>query len=383
MTIFKDKVAGVLYGVAYGDALGATIEKLTHNQIKDQYGEIRSIHHKWYKEDWKPADRNNRMRGNGIITDDTLMTIALIDSYTKLRRHIDAYDMGESFVEEIVYTTRFIPELNKMGTIQERLFYPEQYIYMRHILANCDPREGGYGNMVNCGAAMYIAPIGVVNAGNPKGAYDEAILFASGHQVSYGLEAAGILAACIAEAFRIEATVDSIIAVALEYGKDGTKNAIETLTNLAESLRLQRLDKTFIVEQFHQAILPFSPMADDVHRKKEKLGMPSNHYTPSRLFTIEELPLALAYLKLYEDDFEEGMISGVNSGRDTDSIGVMFGAICGALVGNRLVSIEDQELLTQVNQIDFENYIDSLSDVAFEIITADIEMNQKRARLLN
>ena len=49
--------------------------------------------------------------------------------------------------------------------------------------------------MVNCGAAMYIAPVGAVNAGDPRRAYDEAIAFASGHQESYGLEAAAVLAA--------------------------------------------------------------------------------------------------------------------------------------------------------------------------------------------
>ena len=34
--------------------------------------------------------------------------------------------------------------------------------------------------MINCGAAMYIAPIGIVNACNPKAAYDEAISFCTG-----------------------------------------------------------------------------------------------------------------------------------------------------------------------------------------------------------
>ena len=41
---------------------------------------------------------------------------------------------------------------------------------MRLRLANCrSPRLGGVGNMVNCGAAMYAAPVGIVNAGDPRG----------------------------------------------------------------------------------------------------------------------------------------------------------------------------------------------------------------------
>ena len=32
---------------------------------------------------------------------------------------------------------------------------------------HADPRDAGVGNIVNCGAAMYIAPVGIANAGDP------------------------------------------------------------------------------------------------------------------------------------------------------------------------------------------------------------------------
>ena len=51
----------------------------------------------------------------------------------------------------------------------DRLFYPEKWLLMRLRLANADPRTGGIGNMVNCGAAMYASPVGVVNACDPVG----------------------------------------------------------------------------------------------------------------------------------------------------------------------------------------------------------------------
>ena len=72
-----------------------------------------------------------------------------------------------------------------------------------------------------------------MNACNPKAAYDEAILFASGHQVSYGLEAAGVLAACVAKAFEPGVTVEDIVQTALTYAKDGTKQAIQDLCEAA------------------------------------------------------------------------------------------------------------------------------------------------------
>ena len=226
MKVFRDKVRGVVAGVALGDAMGAPVEKLSFDQIRERYGKIDSIMTRWYKADLDEETRLGRMRGYGIITDDTLMTLALMRVYRTERRHLDAWDMANEFVKEIAFRKVWVPELGKETTILERLFYPEKYIFIRHVLANCEPREGGIGNMVNCGAAMYIAPVGIVNAGDPKAAYDEAILFAMGHQSSYGLEAAGVMAACVAKAMEPGCTVRDVLDTALAYAKDGTRLAI-------------------------------------------------------------------------------------------------------------------------------------------------------------
>lgn len=382
MLSFEDKVAGVFYGTAYGDALGATIEKLTAQEIEERYGYVTNIRNRWYKESWPASQRNNRMRGNGVITDDTLMTMALMEVYLGLKRHIDAYDMGAEFVKEVVYTKRYIPEFGREATIQERLFYPEQYIFMRHVLANCEPREGGIGNMINCGAAMYIAPVGIVNAGNPVGAYNEALLFAQGHQASYGLEAAAVLAACVAKAFEDNVTIEDIIAVALSLAKDGTRAAISAIVEKARSLQGEKDNRSLVIAEFHQVMKEFSPMEDDVHRKVEKLGQPSNHYTPSRLFSIEELPMALGYLVLHQGDFNKAVQDGVNSGRDTDSIGVMVGVIAGAMYGREMLTDLDCQLLEEVNKIDFDYYIKHFTQVAKSIIQLDIEQTKQQEKLL-
>lgn len=381
MTSFQDRVQGCILSVALGDALGAPIEKLSYQQIKEQYGRVESLRTKWYKEDAPIEVTLNKKRGNGIVTDDTLMTCALMNVYLEEKRHLDSYDMGNGFVKEIAFKRSYIPEFGKEAVILDRLFYPEKHIFLRHVLANCEPREGGIGNMVNCGAAMYCAPIGIVNAGNPKAAYDEAILFAIGHQNSYGLEAAGVFAACVAEAFKPEATVDDIVEVAIRYAKDGTRKAIEALTNVAKELKLKHLEMDQIIETFQMAIKPYSPMKDDVHRRIEKVGIPTNHYTPSRLFSIEELPIALAFIVLNDGAYYPSMYDGINSGRDTDSIGVMIGAILGALAGKEVMKIEDIDLLIETNRIDFPKLSEEFSSVAEEIIKGDIELSEQRKRI--
>ncbi|RJX39087.1 ADP-ribosylglycohydrolase family protein [Paenibacillus pinisoli] len=382
MTSFRDRVRGVVASTALGDAMGAPIEKLTYEGIKSQYGRVESIMTRWHKMDL-PADvRLGRVRGDGIVTDDTLMTVALMNVYNTEGRHLDAYDMGNEFVKEIAFRKTFVPELNQETYIIDRLFYPEKYIFMRHVLANCDPREGGMGNMVNCGAAMYIAPIGIVNAGHPKAAYDEAILFAMGHQNSYGLEAAGVLAACVAKAFEPGVTVDDIVETAVGLAKDGTKAAIKELTNKARALRAERDDMDKVIAEFQAIMLKYSPMGDDVSRHIDKVGVPSNHYTPSRLWSIEELPMALAFIVLNDGDYYRSILDGVNSGRDTDSIGVMAGVILGAMYGHEVISTSDIEQLNKVNRLDLFAIADQFSDVAANIIKDDLRAHEARRSIL-
>jgi len=370
---FKDKVLGMFVGVVYGDALGATIEKLSYDEIRTKYHRVETYKMDWHKADWAPEDRKFRVRGNGIFTDDTLMTMALMQVYNIEKRHLDAYDMANEFVNQIYYKQYYIPELQRVSNIHERLFVPEQFIFLRHALANCEPREGGIGNMVNCGAAMYIAPIAAINAMNPKRAYDEAIAFAQGHQSSYGLEAAGVLSACIAEAFKEEATVKSILEVARNYAKDGTKMAIDHLLDLAEQLKDKRDNKAYVVREMQKAMLNYSPMGDDINRSATKLGKPLNHYTPSRLFSIEELPVALFYIALHDGAFDDSILDGINSGRDTDSIGVMIGAILGAMKGSTIVAKEVVEDLEAVNQYKLRQICETFTQTAEIIIKEDMK----------
>ena len=360
MKDFESSVRGVLYGTAYGDALGAPVEHLSRQEILERYGhEVETVLTPWYKKDEPAFRRLGRIRGYGIIIDDTLMTIALTHVYNQAQRHLDAFDMADGMIREIAYRERYIPEFDRVGMIAERLFYAEKHIFNRHLLAHCDPREGGYGNAVNCGAAMYISPVGVVNAGRPKAAYDEAISFAMAHQLSYGLEAAGVLAACVAAAFLPDADAESVVNTALSLARDGTGKAIAALTEEAKKLRGIRDDHGEVVRRLHEALLPYSPIGDTTRRPESQVGVPLLSFTPSRFFSIEELPIALSYLLIFEDDPAQGIIRAVNSGRDADSIGVMTAVLFGALHGDGILDKKEIEAVDQRSQLSLKQEADA------------------------
>jgi ADP-ribosylglycohydrolase len=364
----KGRIRALLYGVALGDALGAPVEKLSAGDIRARYGRVTSLDTRWHKMDLPEAARNGRVRGNGIVTDDTLMTLAVMNVYSKERRPLDAWDMAHGMVHEIGWLPRWIPELQREALLVERLFYPEKWIYQRHQLSGVDPRQGGIGNMVNCGAAMYIAPIGATNACDPRAAYDEAIAFAAGHQQSFGLEAAGVMAAAVAAAFVPETGVDEIVEAAIAVAKDGTKRAIADIATAARKLKAAGSEHAEVTAVFHEIIAKYSPMGDDVNHSPDKAGMPTDAYQPSRLHAIEELPLALGFAIVNGGAFRRTIEDGINSGRDTDSIGVMAGAILGAMHGEAVIEAADLALLNKSNRLDVMAEADRFTTTAEAII---------------
>ncbi|WP_426231595.1 ADP-ribosylglycohydrolase family protein [Pararhizobium sp. DWP3-4] len=375
----KGRVRALIHGVALGDAMGAPVEKLPVADIAARYGRVSSLDTQWHKMSLDDTARNGRVRGNGIVTDDTLMTLCLMDIYAEVGRHLDAWDMADGMVRQIAWIPRYVPELQREAMLIERLFYPEKWIFQRHQLTSCDPRQGGIGNMVNCGAAMYVAPIGVVNACDPKAAYDEAIAFASGHQESYGLEAAGVFAAAVAAAFVPVTTIDAVVETALALAKDGTRNAIADIAQSARQLKTQGADHSSVVAEFHRIIAPYSPMGDDVNHTPAKAGRLTAAYQPTRLGSIEELPLALGFCLVNDGDFRRSIEDGINSGRDTDSIGVMAGAILGAMHGEEVIGKADCQLLDAANRLDLIASADAFTETVKAILAADQAAADSRA----
>lgn len=142
---------------------------------------------------------------------------------------------------------------------------------------HADPREAGVGNIVNCGAAMYMAPVGIVNAGNPDRAYAEALDISAAHQSSYGREAAGVFSAAVAAAFMPDATPSSVVVQALRLAKDGTRAAIEAVCEAAATLT----DPESALMPLRAAIAPSTRWVRTTATRRSVPGAPPG-CTPSR-----------------------------------------------------------------------------------------------------
>lgn len=366
-SLLYHKVRGCLYGVAIGDALGAPAEWKFPPEIWKRYGEILE-----FVEPWDGPSEIGK--GDGRFTDDTHMTMLLGQIYTEEQRHLDPFIFAERIVPLIADEPRWLAERGMEMPLVDRLFYPEKWLLMRLRLANADPRLGGVGNMVNCGAAMYAAPIGIVNAADPGAAYREAIDIFTAHQWSYGLEAAGVMAACVAAAFVPGATVDDIVNTALAYAKEGTREAIGAVA--FEARRYS--DWREAIVPLRETIQPFDGSAEDGVRDR---GNGTDDWQPSRRKSIEELPIALGMLVVAKGDFLEAIRGAANYGRDNDSIAGMAGSIAAALHGDSVIPEGWAEQVNRANRVDLDPLARNLTTLAISLQREQAEAATKRTSL--
>ncbi|MGW5094783.1 ADP-ribosylglycohydrolase family protein [Streptomyces nodosus] len=357
-----ERITGALVGAAVGDALGGPVEGYSPEQIVERHGgRVQGIVGPWHGDAWRTARPVAPYhKGDGHVTDDTLMTHALVRVYGAVRDHLDAYAVAAHLVPDLMDNPRWIPELETEAIPLQRIFLAEKWLVARLHHGHADPREAGVGNIVNCGAAMYMAPVGLVNAAHPAGAYAEALDVAGAHQSSYGREAAGVFAAAVAAACAPGATPDSVVAACLSLAKDGTRAALETVCDAAS----RYTDFESALRPLREAVAPYDTVGPDY--RDPSLGA----RRPSRLHTIEELPVALGMMIVARGDFRHAVLGAVNYGRDCDSIATMAGALTGAL-GSEVPSAW-AKAVAEASRLDLHAPARTLTEVAREIFARDV-----------
>jgi ADP-ribosylglycohydrolase len=361
---------------SYRGLYGSPIEYWVSDEIFAEYGD-RDLTEFLPPRDWDGA--SSYTKGNGRITDDTLMTEALIRAYERRCGHMDAHDFEEYLLPEVCETEVWVPEFQRTMPILERLWWPERYPHLRLGVGRADPRSAGVGNLVNCGPAMYAMPVGAVNAGDPEGAYAEASALTLAHNESFAVEAAAVATAAYAEAFARGAVVEDVLAVAQGLARDGTRSAIRAAVTAAGP----RDDVRTFLSRTRQAVAPY-----DQRSAVSSTGHPSEWRgsgdvgRPSRVASIEELPVALAVLRYGAGDFQKTLKAAVFYGRDCDTIAAMATGLFGAVHGTCSISRELAEASDEANQRDFGELADRLSQAAETVLEKDAVRFRDRRRAI-
>jgi ADP-ribosylglycohydrolase len=363
---FADKLAGALYGIAIGDGMGAPVEGWSSPPIMEKFGDHDFATFIPPTHTMDPA----KGKGAGRITDDTLMTEVLMEAYAEARSHLDAYGYADYLLSLVKDSPRWIPEWQKESPLWDRLWYVEQYPWFRLVSSNAEPRAAGVGNNVNCGVAMWMMPVGAVNAGSPLDAYQEAVLLGSAHNESFAVEAGAVMAAASAEALSASGTIDGVLDVASSLAKDGTQRAIKAVIDASDPQ--DSLESC--IHKVRAAVAPYDQRTghcpDDA-----PLSLPefSDVGRPSRISSIEELPVALAALRYGQGDALKTLKAAVCYGRDCDSIASMAMGLFGGLYG---VDALPPSLCTDVDEANRRNFGEMSS--AFLPVIQEILANDRK-----
>jgi ADP-ribosylglycohydrolase len=278
-SLLYKKVYGCLCGGLIGDAMGASAEHLTYDEIERKYGWIDSF--------------------EGAGTDDSAIKLILCKAIIDNRGYVTADEWADAFLaRKEFYPLFYVPVRNSFHKIESNLELP---VY------------AGMGNMHSSSSAMSISPMGMINACNPRQAaletYDVAGLLHGGVS-TFCRDGACVMAAAVAEAMKTDATVDSIIEAGSKYLHK--TSSVRMLNAIKKGLSLAYETKSY--KSFRASF--YKECLRDI-------------ISDSR----ETVPAVLALFYLAGGDAETAITYAANFGRDSDTIGTMIGSLCGAFKG--------------------------------------------------
>ena len=346
-SVLFNKTYGALAGGAIGDAMGQVTEMMLYPTIERIHGWIDDLR------DTGAAARFSPNVPAGTYTDDTRLKHLFCEAIIRKGGRITADDLAETWLEQMrgwYYT----PVLNA---------------YFKLAVDHVRPRNAGRGNMSSNSTAMAIAPIGMLNACDPRQAAQDAYEVACLVHENYALDAAAAIAAAVAEAFSPQATVDSILQASTAYLDRGSE--MPELISAAVDLARETGDYARFRAEFYR---------DRLWQRPQGLG--SDNPAPEGYYDIAEpretIPTVLALVYLAEGRAREAIVYSANFGRDADTIGSMVGGIVGALQGVDGLPTAWVERVNAVNEV----RQDDLARRLFACIGAEIERTQQRLRLL-
>jgi len=272
-----DKAMGCLIGLAVGDALG---DMARNDEQRLRYGIITNLY------------------DGARSTDDT--EFALLTARTLLDCHAGLT------VNAVLrsWQTRVLAQ----GGVFERAGKP-LYGAVENLRRGILPPLSGKDNVQNYddGAAMRIAPIGIVCAGDPEGAAAMAEIEAQISHHADGIWAAQAVAASVAVAM-VDGTTDEIVEAGLR--QIPADSWLGRATSRARGICDEEGTIESAWERLHAEL-----------------------WTPVHSASPEAIPQAYAVFQLTEGDFRKGLFWGGNFGRDADTIAAVIGAWCGARYG--------------------------------------------------
>lgn len=315
--VFSDRVYGCLCGLAIGDCMGMPTEFMAPEDIKSRYGYVEDL-----VQPCKENIHSDLVRG--MITDDTEVTLEIIKEIVRNKRiglDVAVNALTNWAVEKDVFNKSYLG--------------PSSSKALKSLFSGADPIEAGrYGTTI--GAAMRVIPVGIYDAGDvEKAIYDAEILSLPTHGTNIAISGAACLAAAVAEALKEDSRLPDIIDAALYGAKAGeSKGFIIREVSIAEKIKsaMSLIEKETDLNKCAGALY-------------ECMGF--------SMETDEIIPVIIALFHKSDGRMMDAVKASVNMGGDTDTVGALTGALCGAYTGTRFLNGKIVSEIERINGLNF------------------------------
>ncbi len=323
----RDKILGVLYGMAIGDAMGMPPELWSRKRIIQKYGTIT---------DFLEGDPENEIsyqykRGN--FTDDTAQAITILDSLIETNFEVDSSNVAKHILEWA----------KKENAFENNILGPTSKITLELFEKGEDAKAYSDQALSN-GAAMRIPPIGTLFTTEQKKELCDYVKKISEitHSSDITLTGASMIAMAVASAIEKEDR-DQMIQDVLGVEEYAMSLGASTVSaSMGTRIR-------YGVELAHT-------YSDDRDKFLEELY---NMFGAS-VNTVDSIPCAIVIAYYCFGNVHETALACTNLGGDTDTIGAMACAIAGGVKGIKDIPREDIILIEEANQVDFTTYAEIL-----------------------
>ncbi|KNC95006.1 ADP-ribosylglycohydrolase family protein [Trabulsiella odontotermitis] len=323
-----ERILGALYGQAVGDAMGMPSELWPRARVKAHFGWI---------DRFLPGPAENSAAcyfKRAEFTDDTSMALCLADALLECDGQIDPDVIGRHI---LAWAERF-------DAFNKNVLGPTSKIALRAIRDGQPVRELENNGVTN-GAAMRVSPLGCMLPTADLERFIDDITLASSPTHKSDLAIAGAV----------------VVAWAISRAIDGERweSIVEALPAIARHAQEKRVT-TFSASLAARLELALKTVreANGVESASEQLYQLVGAGTS----TIESVPCAIAMVELAQTDPNRCAVLCANLGGDTDTIGAMATAICGALHGVDAIDPALKAELDGVNNLDFTRYASALRE---------------------
>jgi len=327
MTNQEKRILGAFYGQALGDAMGMPSELWPRSRVKQHFGWI---------DRFLPGPPENTAAcyfGRAAFTDDTSMALALADAIISHDGEIHAETIGANIL-------RWAEEFDAFN---KNVLGPTSKIALNALKSGTPVAQLENNGMTN-GAAMRVSPLGCLLPARDLDAFIAAVALASSPTHKSDVAIAGATA----------------VAWAISRAIDGASWATirDELPSIARAAQEKRVT-TFSAAM--AARLELALQVAQQSRGVESTLQQIYDLVGTGTSTIESVPAAIAMVELAHTDPNRCAILCANLGGDTDTIGAMAVAICGALHGIDAIDAQLKAELDAANALDFTRYSSAFS----------------------